>query len=210
MGVGIKMNFEQQINEFEKNNKLQHYLIKEGKIPVMLTAVHTIRQEKSEYVKPSEPYTSAICQYVGNEIDGSYFIKAIDTGIDTNSIIIDEFKQRLLKMILDNNIKLLIDLHGASETRDFDVEIGTLNNLSADHSTIKTLIDCFKNNGINQVAINNPFIGGGVTRYIYENTDIDVIQLEINHRYRDINNLGECQKVCDALTEFIIKYNMSR
>jgi N-formylglutamate amidohydrolase len=88
-----------------------------------------------------------------------------------------------------NNIKLVIDLHGSSKDKDFDIEFGTLNNLSADYSTIKELEESFKENNINNIKHNNPFKGGAITQYLYNKKDIDVIQLEINYKYRDYSNL---------------------
>ena len=198
--------FEKEIINYEKSIDIYSYKSKRGKTPIMFTAVHTVEQQKEDGIKHPEPFTSAICQYVGNKIDCSYLIKSIDNGIDSNSVIMDEFKELLLKYIKENNIKLLIDVHGASISRDFDVEIGTLSNLTADLITQNTLVDYLKEQGIENIDINNKFTGGGITKYIFKNTDIDVIQLEINYRFRDIENLKECEKLCNALIDFSKKY----
>jgi len=200
------MDFKKEITNYENNIKIYAYRNKQGITPVMLTAVHTVEQNKNDGIKPNEPFTGAIAQYVANKVQASYFIKSIDNGIETNSETIDEFKILLLKYIKENNIKLLIDLHGAKQEREFDVELATLNDMTACLTTQNTLIDCFKTYGINTIHLNDPFKGGGITKYIYENTNIDIIQIEINHKYRNINNLDECEKVCLALTEFVKKY----
>ncbi|MDD2377839.1 MAG: N-formylglutamate amidohydrolase [Bacilli bacterium] len=200
------MSFEDIINNYESNVSRYQYMIKEGKVPVMLTAVHTVQQEKESGLKLSEPYTSAICQYVGNMVNSSFMIKSIDNGVDSNSREIDDFKQLLKKKIQEKEIKLLIDIHGASDRHDFDVEFGTLKNMTIDINTQNTLKDCFNNHDIVNINYNMPFCGGGITRYIYENTDIDIIQLEINRKYRDFNNIDNCKKICDALIDFIKIY----
>ena len=102
---------------------------------------------------------------------------------------------------------LVLDIHGASENRLFDIELGTLYNLSADFSTINELKESFIENVITNVEINNPFKGGGITQFIYANTDIDVIQIEINRKYRDINKSEKLKQVCDCLIRFIEQYN---
>jgi len=197
------MDFHDEINKYEDNINNFIYILNDGNVPIMFTAIHTVMQNKENGIKMAESYTSAVCQYVGNKIQGSYFIKAIDNGIDSNSLVEDEFKQLLLKRIKDNNIKILIDIHGSKGTYGFDVELGTLNDMTSQSSTITNLINCFKNNGINKISINDPFKGGGLTKYIYENTNIDVIQLEVSYAYRDFNNIDECKKVCDSLIEFV-------
>ena len=104
------------------------------------------------------------------------------------------------------HFKLVIDLHGASESRDFDVEFGTMNNLTADFSTINELKEAFIENGITKISFNNPFKGGAITQYLYNKKDIDVIQLEINYRYRDYSNLDNLELLIKALSAFIKQY----
>jgi len=201
------MDFYNQIKEYEDNKNVYSYIMKTGKVPLMLTAVHTVSQEREEGTKPSEPLTAAICQYVGNAVSASFLIKAIDNGVDSNDVEEDEFKEVLLKKIKDNDIKVLIDIHGAKKDHPFDVELGTLCNLSADITTCNTLVDCFKEQGVTEISINDPFKGGGISQYIYANTNIDIIQIEINRNYRNLDDWEKCKKVCDALIEFAKKYS---
>ena len=200
------MEFEKEIINYEKNVDIYSYRMKKGSTPIILTAVHTVEQKKEEGIKFSEPFTSGIAQYVANKINGYYLIKSVDNGVDSNSTVVDEFKELLLKYIKENNIKLLIDLHGAKYSREFDVEFGTLSNLTTDLTTQNTLIDCLKEQGVKNISLNTIFKGGGITKYIFENTSINVIQLEINQRFRNVNNLKETKKICDALIEFTKKY----
>lgn len=99
-------------------------------------------------------------------------------------------------------------MHGASSDRNFDVEFGTLNNLTADYSTINELKEAFYENGIKNVVMNNPFKGGAIAQYLYNLKDIDVIQLEINRKYRDYNNLELLKKLIQSLINFIEKYSL--
>lgn len=199
------MDFNTLINTYENNIGKLHYKVKYGESPILITAVHTVYQQFKN--KLPEPYTGAIAQYVAKETNSSYIIKSFDNGIDANSLELDDFKKYLIKFIKDNNIKLILDLHGAANTREFDIEFGTLNNLSSDIITIKTLENSFKEKNIHNISHNKIFKGGGITRTIFENIDVDVIQLEINKKYRDKNNLKECEKVCDSLIIFLAKYN---
>ncbi|MDD2202928.1 MAG: N-formylglutamate amidohydrolase [Bacilli bacterium] len=201
------MNFKQEIMNHELSDSNEEYIMKNGTIPIILTAVHTMQQHKKNRIKKSEPFTKAIAKYVAEQVNCSYYIKLKDNKIDSNSLETDEFKNNLLDYIVGNNIKLLIDIHGADCNRDFDVEIGTLNNLSAAYSTIKELGEAFIETGIKNIRFNDPFKGGGITQFIYANTDIDIIQIEINRKYRDYNNSDNIEKICQSLINFINQYN---
>ena len=189
------MEFEKEINELEGLEFSDNYIIKKGSVPILFTAVHTMKQKTEDNsIKLNEPYTKAIALYLNKYADVNVMIKIKDTGLDSNKDNNDEFKIELIKFIKDNNIKLVIDLHGANKTRDFDIEFGTLNNLSADYSTIKELEEAFLENNIH----NN--------QTIYFEEDIDVIQMEINSKYRDYKNLKNLEKLINSLNNFIKQY----
>ena len=193
-----------EFDMLESKEMIDDFTVIKGHIPVLLSAPHTMRQLRDDgTVKSSEPYTKALALYLQEKLDCSCFIKNIDTGIDSNSEESEMYKNELIKFINDNSIKLVLDLHGASKDREFDVELGTLNNLSADFSTIKELKEAFEENGVLEVSVNDPFKGGGITKKIYGSTDVDVIQIEINRNYRDLD-VENFKKVVDSLEKFIL------
>lgn len=200
--------FKEKILEYEQNYNDLTYIARTGKIPVILTAAHTMTQLKQngEY-KASEPYTKAIAMYVAENTECFFLIKNKDTGIDSNHVENDAFKNMLLDNIKDNDIKLVIDLHGAKSEREFDVELGTLNNLSSDYSTIEELIDAFNENKISNIEVNIPFKGGEITKKVFFETDCDVIQIEINRIFRNIEDSNKIEQICNSLISFIEQYN---
>lgn len=201
------MYFEEEINELEYMIFNKDYIIKKGNIPILFTAPHTMDQINEEgNIKYSETYTKAIALYLNKNFDVSCMVKIKDTGQDSNKDEYDEFKVELLRFIKDNNIKLVIDLHGSKAERDFDVELGTLHDLSADYSIIKELEEAFKDNGITNIKYNDPFSGGAITKNVYKLDNVDVIQLEINKKYRDSNDLDKLNKLCKSLECFIRQY----
>ena len=202
------MNFELEINELETLNFDDDYVILKGSIPILFSAPHTTLQVHDDgSVKLNEPYTKAISLYLNKYCKTYSIFKNNDTGIDSNRDNYDKYNVELRRLIKDNNIKLVIDLHGADKSRDFDVEFGTLNMLSADFSTIKELEEAFTENDITNINHNDPFKGGAITQGLFSLTDVDVIQLEINGKYRDYNNLELLKKIIDSLEKFIKQYN---
>lgn len=201
------MNFEEKMNKYESTKGLFDYILVRGEVPVLVTAVHTMKQVRADgSIKPAETFTKAIAMYLSEMCSASYFVKILDTGMDSNRDNHDEVKNDLINFVRDNKVKLVIDLHGADHNRDFDVEFGTLNNLTADFSTIKELEEAFKHNGIVNIEHNNPFKGGAITQYLYNEKDVDVIQLEINGRFRDPKHIDDVENLCNSLIYFIKEY----
>lgn len=201
------MLFNDEINELESLKFEEDYIIRKGTLPILFTAPHTMEQIKEDgSLKPSELFTKGIALYLNKHFDVSCMIKIKDTGLDANRDNRDEFKKELIRFVKNNNIRLVIDLHGSKRERDYDVEFGTLNNLSADFSTIMELEESFIENGINNIVHNDPFKGGAITQYVYGQNDVDVIQLEINNRFRDDKNIDKLEKLCKSLGDFIKQY----
>ena len=200
--------FEHEINELENLKDENDYLILKGSVPILFSAPHTMYQLHDDgTTKLKEPYTKAIALYLNKYYNTYAIVKNSDTGIDSNRDNYDEYNIEMRRLIKENNIKLVIDLHGASKDRNFDIEFGTLNNLSADFSTIKELEEAFTENGINNISHNDPFKGGAITQGIYALDDVDVIQIEINGKYRDYHNVESLEKLIQSFKNFIKQYN---
>lgn len=204
------MNFESRIKAYEQQLSGNDYIIKDGKLPIILTAVHTVEQHLPTGIKASEPYTAAICQYVGDELGAYYMIKAIDNGIDSNTPEEDQFKQNLSEKIRQEGIKLLIDLHGAKRSHGFDIDFGTLHGTTIDAATLEQLKNIFNQNGICKLVSEEPFPGGGITQYINDHNGINIVQIEINKKYRDPQQLHSCEQVCTALIQFGKAYTKTK
>ena len=200
--------FEQQINKLENSKFADDYVVLKGSVPILFSAPHTMYQLRDDgTTKLKEPYTKAIALYLNKYCKTYAIIKNNDTGIDSNRDNYDKYNVEMRRLIKENDIKLVIDLHGASKDRDFDIEFGTLNNLSSDFSTIKELEESFRENGINNIFHNNPFKGGAITQGLYALNNIDIIKIEINGKYRDYNNLKPLEILIKSLENFIKQYN---
>lgn len=201
------MHFEQEINELECLEYKEDYIKLKGNIPILFSSAHTMCQIREDGTKKlKEPYTKAIALYLNKHYNTYSIIKNNDTGIDSNRDNYDEYNVEMRRLIKENNIKLVIDLHGASKDREFDVEFGTLNNLTADFSTIKELEEAFIKNDIKNISHNDPFKGGAIIQGIYSLEDVDAIQIEINGKYRDYNNIKILERIIKSFEDFIKQY----
>lgn len=197
--------FIEEMNNYENNliTTNKSYIYKTGQIPVILTAVHISAQIEAGDIKPAEPYTGSIAQYVGDKTNCFYLIKPLDNGVDANHTLDNEFQTFLSKEIWSNGIVLLIDLHGSDKEREYDVEIGTLHDMTCEKDILTSLEITLRRHRLRNIKYNEPFSGGAITKYIYMHNSMSVIQLEINCKLLDINNLLETKKVCDSLIALI-------
>lgn len=201
------MEFKTEINDLENFKIEKDFLIQKGSVPILFSAPHTMLQVREDgSVKTKEPYTKALVLYLNKYFNTYSIIKENDTGIDSNRDNYDDYNVNLRRLVKDNDIKLVIDIHGASSDRDFDVEFGTLNNLSADFSTIKELEEAFIENRVTNISHNDPFKGGAITQGIYALEDVDVIQIEINGKYRKYESIENLEIIVKSLGNFINQY----
>ncbi len=201
------MEFKKEIQQLEEKEFSGDYVVLKGGLPILFTAPHTMEQKREDgTIKLREPYTKAIALYLNKKYNVNCMIKIKDTGLDSNRDNNDNFKKDLVEFIEKNKINLVIDLHGASMEREFDVEFGTMNNVSASFSTIKELEEAFIENGIKNVEHNNPFKGGAITQYCHMISGVDCLQVEINRKYRDFENIEKLEKLCESFGKFILQY----
>ena len=196
--------FQRQISQLERDNTSELIHFEKGTTPILLSAPHTVNFLKADgNFKMREGYTKAIVKYLAHKTGAFLLIKENPDGIDPNKPEMEDYKRHLLQIIEDYQIQLVLDIHGAASHHDFALEIGSLDGISAKPETIKALKTALQFQGIAPVAENNPFKGGGITKAVHHNTKIEVLQLEINRNYRDLNNPEKLFYLCKSLENFL-------
>lgn len=206
----------------------KEFKIKEGNIPVMISAPHSINQFREGQLKYADMYTGGIALFL-HEITGCHVIcssknKGKDPNYDPNPNG-ENLYQTALKNYLDNHkISVLIDLHGASSKRDYSVEIGTapvrdengdivgnpdpsLNGKSFICDLIRYTFEFVFKDVVQpiekkQIWKNQVFDAGSqntVTKYISSSTKVACAQLEINGIYRNPENIDEFSRLIEGL-----------
>ena len=196
--------FQRQIFQLERDNTSELIHFERGSIPILLSAPHTVNFLKEDgNFKMREGYTKAIVKYLAQKTGAFLMIKENSDGIDPNKLEMENYKHQLLEVINKYQIQLVLDIHGAASHHDFAIEIGSLDGVSARIQTIESLKTALKNQGITPVAENQPFKGGGITKTVHANTNIEVLQLEINHNYRNLTQPEKLFHLCKSLENFI-------
>ena len=200
----VLSDFQRQIFQLERDNTSELIHFEKGTTPILLSAPHTVNFLKTDgSFKMREAYTKAIVKYLAQKTGAFLLIKENPDGIDPNKPEMEDYKRHLLQIIEDYHIQLVLDIHGAASYHDFIVEIGSLDGVSAKAQTIEALKNALRNQGIFQIAENQPFKGGGITKTVHENTNTEVLQLEINRNHRDLNHPEKLFYLCKSLENFL-------
>ena len=223
-----------EIERYEKRFSCYHYngrgaknfVIKEGRIPVMISAPHAVNHSRNGELKKADKYTGAIAELLHRRL-GCHIIYTTrfgncDPNYDSNINKENLYQTAIEQYIAAHDIKVLIDIHGASASRNYAVEMGTApfkNEDGVEYSTpslhgydfIVDLIrysfdyalkDVMQPKDKRRVALNEIFSAGKqntITKYISQNTPVACVQLEINAIYRNCENPGHFSQLLKGL-----------
>ncbi len=110
-----------------ESDSLAPFVITQGSIPVLLSAPHAVNHFRNGEIKYADIYTGGIATFLQEETACHLICAANSKTYDPN---FDQFgqnpyQQALLPYIKEHAIRLVLDLHGASYSREYAVEIGT-------------------------------------------------------------------------------------
>lgn len=206
-----------EINKTEDKYKANEYngtgpLYRVRNFPgrVMLSAPHSVNQIRRGNIKYAEVYTGAMTEYLSEILSVSSIIKSLNDKDDANYDEVSKYRDEAVKLIRDQDIKLLLDIHGASELRDFDIEIGTARgrNINYNDEILDIILSLSKEYGFSKVNVDDLFTASNkntVSRYVNEKTGIYAIQLEINKKYRSPDtNYIDFEKMLNFLSHLIV------
>lgn len=199
------------INDYngEKINN-SNYILITGENPILLSAPHAVKQIRDGNIKEEDRYTGAIVEYLCKICNCYGIIRNYNSGDDPNRDNFGiglEYKNKILEMVKENNIKLVLDIHGCTNDHGFDFCIGTNNgeNLNGETRILKALES--ELNAIGKVAIDDYFkacFEWNVSRYVSHNSNIPSIQLEICKMFRN-ENLEKLILILKKYIENILK-----
>lgn len=215
-------NLKEMLNEY--NTKFKHndgdgiidktkksYEFKIGSTPILLSAPHSVKQLREGKPKIQDSLTGPIAEVLADLTKCSCIYRIYNEGSDPNYYNEDGgYKKEIERIISENNIKLLIDLHGAKNRDEFNIDVGTNNgiNLNGKLELPKLLIKSLEENGVKNIKQDYLFKASkhyNVSKTIAERTKIPCMQVEIALKYRDLEQFENVEKVIKGLQEFILE-----
>lgn len=198
-----------------QNKKIPYKVIK-GNVNILLSAPHCIEHTRNGKELRAEGETGAIVQLIADEVKCWCILKTYNNQEDANYDLENNlYKEEIIKIIKENDIQILVDFHGADNSNQFDIEIGTDNgnNLCGKEEYLNSLIQTFKEKGINNIQVDTKFKASSIhtiSKTIAETMQIPCIQLEIVGKYRYNKNEDGIQKLVQALEKWIREINVNQ
>ena len=195
------------------------FKILKNKSKIMISAPHSVKHIREWEILPQDLLTWWLVLYLWKRLNlpviYSTSYEVWDPNFDENKK--SEYKQVLAKYIRENNIKLLIDLHGCRSFRDFSIELWTwwewnfnlLGRLDILNTIEKSLNDSLKSyiqHTGKPVTKNTIFSASRettVSAFISKECKIPSIQVEINKKLRDINSPQNISLLINSLENMV-------
>ena len=176
-----------QINYDDEATPYYGYI--KGSIPVLISAPHGAKHYRASEGrwKKEDAYTASLAIVLGHLTGAHVLYVKNKTTEDPNNDTGTQYKEFLKKIIKENNIRFVFDLHGAAPDRS-KVDIGIMDDAAALSSCpmFKSAIEeAFS--GFEQQIFNRNFAAKGagtVTFFCRNDLGIEAAQVEINANYR--------------------------
>lgn len=202
------------VKKFKKNNcngsveKGNHFVIKDGKCKIMISAPHAVNHYREGAIKYADINTGVIANVLhdqcGCPIIYTCGYKEADANWDEPDVC--AYKQALKNYIAENDIKLLIDIHGTKESSNLAFEFGTVDqndkSLQGFGFVGELFRICFEKHisdfcgkTIGKNIVFSASKSSTITNYISTVCGIPCIQIEINKLFREGNG---CLQTIDA------------
>ena len=203
--------YNKKFDEYENKplKEEQTFEVIEGEIPVLLSAPHSVRQLREGKIKGKDRYTGAITIELAKQTNSFAIYKTYNNQDDASyDIENNEYKEKVLELINKHNIKVFLDIHGAKDTDEFDVDIGTdeKRNLNGKTQILENLIKNLNEKGITKIGIDKKFKActmHTLTKKIASSTNIACMQIEITRKYRDLEQVEKMEKIINAIKSWI-------
>ena len=169
-------------NSILDNNKNNDFVFYEGKNNVLISVPHGVPQTRLGKQKYPEMGSIQTGKILADNTNSHILIKTTNNFDDANFDEKSLYRDKIKEIIKAFDIKYLIDIHGLSKQRKFDVNLGTNlgNNIKKDEEKFDLLMANLQKDF--SVSIDQPFMGSKQTicGYFSKAYDLWTLQIEIN------------------------------
>lgn len=184
-----------ELNEIHCNEPAyEYYGYIKGSIPVLISAPHGAKhfRTREKRWKIEDAYTSALAVELGRLTGAHVLFVRNKAGEDPNNDVHTRYKDFLKEIVAENDIKFVMDLHGAAGNKPFKIDVGTMDNKIEKSSCptygpiIREALRDFQVGGFNKTFFaRSP---ATITHFARRELGVEAAQFEINARYRVVES----------------------
>lgn len=185
----------------------EKYRVLSGKYPILLSAPHSVNQLRKDEVRTAEKFTGALTRYLGMNTN-TFSIFQLFTHADPNNDAEHYYKNAVVNIIENYNIKFVIDIHSSTFKNEADMDIVTNNKTTlCDRLELPVMLkEIGKKNGLlieemnkpndeknNEIIASASLIGG-----------VPSLRIVINNKRLDINSEdNKFEAIYNTIEEFV-------
>jgi hypothetical protein len=179
-----------------------------GTRPVLVSAPHGAVHWRQGEWKSEDEYTAALAYLLAEQTGAHVLYTVRRIRPDPNYDDASEYKKTIARLLRENDIEMVLDLHGARRGRDFGIELGTMSGRTCPDFEA-TIIRHLEWQGfvrdhrrsLDRLWVNRLFKGGArqrtVTRFVWEQCGVNAAQLEINAHLRVVRRKPDATLYAD-------------
>ncbi|MEM8859244.1 MAG: hypothetical protein AAGD96_13035 [Chloroflexota bacterium] len=134
-------------------NKPSFQIVK-GRRPILLSAPHATKHTRNGHSKMEEEFTGGLALLLAEQTGCHVIYNRWESPDDPNWDQESEYKKQLAQIVQDEDIKLVVDLHGMTNRHKIGVALGTINGRACPDYE-RPLQDAFVRAGFRKIAINS-------------------------------------------------------
>jgi hypothetical protein len=163
-----------------------------GTRPILISAPHGAAHTRNGNSKDEDEFTAGMARLVGELTSAHVLDSRRKYATDPNADSIAPYKKYLQEIISKNQIRFVIDLHGAKDSRSFGIALGSMHGKSCKKEERQVIIQTLENfgflennGGLFRLDMDNelPAVGTNtrvpITRFC-RGLNISAIQIELN------------------------------
>ena len=197
-------------SQYHANNYTGHHHNAEvqvisGHLPILIAAPHSVVHLRNKTPKKAETITGTIATLLARTTGTNGIILSKTNGEDPNYDANGPFKNTLRKIINEQNIKCVINLHGMTSAHPWDLVFGSnLGRNLGPHSRLLSLaVETMHDAGFNRILVDDDSLFNAshphnLSSYSWNHCNTPSFQLEINRHYR--NPIHQPQKFHQLIT----------